>query len=82
MTPMEALKAELKFALNISITSKPVQHNPSESTLSSRNSLRSGKSESRRNSESARLNNNAKSSSSLLNMNKIENYFNRNNNTS
>ncbi|XP_058063457.1 glutamate receptor ionotropic, kainate 2-like [Anopheles bellator] len=49
ITPWDALKAELKFALNISVTSKPVHNTLSESTASGKSSLGS-KSESRRES--------------------------------
>ncbi|XP_055588380.1 glutamate receptor ionotropic, kainate 2-like [Uranotaenia lowii] len=57
VTPWEALKAELKFAVNFSITSKPVHTTLSES--SSEKSLSRSKSESRRDSESVgqRMNN-------------------------
>ncbi|XP_053682747.1 glutamate receptor ionotropic, kainate 2-like [Sabethes cyaneus] len=69
VTPWEALKAELKFALNLSITSKPVHNTLSES--SSGKSLTRSKSESRRDSGSAGRVNNIRSGASFPNMDKI-----------
>ncbi|XP_058825661.1 glutamate receptor ionotropic, kainate 2-like [Topomyia yanbarensis] len=69
VTPWEALKAELKFALNLSITSKPVHSTLSES--SSGKSLTRSKSESRRGSESAGRINNIRTGASFPNVDKI-----------
>ncbi|XP_050099710.1 glutamate receptor ionotropic, kainate 2-like isoform X2 [Anopheles aquasalis] len=70
ITPWDALKAELKFALNISVTSKPVHNTLSESTASGKSSLRS-KSESRRESEVAGRANNVRTGASLMNLDKL-----------
>ncbi|XP_039444808.1 glutamate receptor ionotropic, kainate 2 [Culex pipiens pallens] len=78
VTPWEALKAELKFALNLSITTKPVHNTLSESE-SAKSSMRS-KSESRRGSESVgRRSNNIRTGASLMNVDKIGFVFNNNN---
>ncbi|XP_058444434.1 glutamate receptor ionotropic, kainate 2 [Malaya genurostris] len=69
VTPWEALKAELKFALNLSITSKPVHSTVSES--SSGKSLTRSKSESRRDSGSAGRINNIRNGTSFPNVDKI-----------
>uniref|UniRef100_A0A182U976 Glutamate receptor 1 n=1 Tax=Anopheles melas TaxID=34690 RepID=A0A182U976_9DIPT len=70
ITPWDALKAEMKFALSISVTSKPVHNTLSESTASDKSSLRS-KSESRRGSELTGRSNNVRTATSLNNLNKI-----------
>ncbi|XP_053678386.1 glutamate receptor ionotropic, kainate 2-like [Anopheles nili] len=77
VTPWDALKAELKFALNISVTSKPVHNTLSESTASGKSSLRS-KSESRRGSEQAGRTNNVRTAASLTNIDKIGFNFDKN----
>ncbi|XP_001655464.2 glutamate receptor ionotropic, kainate 2 [Aedes aegypti] len=69
VTPWEALQAELKFALNLSITTKPVHNMLSESS-SAKSSMRS-KSESRRESESVSRMHNIKTGNSMINVDKI-----------
>ncbi|XP_040172149.1 glutamate receptor ionotropic, kainate 2-like [Anopheles arabiensis] len=69
VTPWDALKAELKFALNIAVTSKPVHNTLSESTASGKSSLRS-KSESRRGSELAGRGHSVRTAASLSNLDK------------
>lgn len=74
VTPWEALKAELYFALNIFITSKPVHNTLSESS-SSKSSSKSSKSRDASESRSTTANV-LHAASSLMRLDKI---FNKNN---
>ena len=71
VTPWEAFKAELKFALKIWVTTKPVHNSTTESSASSK---RSSKSRAVSESRSAATNAMHGTSTSMLQLDKDSNY--------